>query len=567
MASVSLARLSTAEGFTKWVAIKTIHPHLAAYPKIVRMFLNEATLAARIDDPNVCSVFDFGEADGVFFLAMEYLHGESLGSMLRRSDVVQRPGLPLSIAARIIADAARGLHAAHELLLDDGRPAGVVHRDVSPQNLFVLYSGVTKVVDFGVARSFEHTGENTSTDEIKGKVAYMSPEQIRAQPLDRRADVWALGVVFWECIAGARLFKGGNGPTTMHTVLEEAIPVPLSPLGDVPPEIAAIIARALSRNVEHRYPTALALARDLEAWLAKSGSAVGPDDVASKMRDLFHDDMVIRDELLHRPLHDSSGRADAEFEPPAGADTLQDDAEPTTRKERPLPAHTPTVEQSVQLSWNEASRTVVATAPVPLVTIAHTERRASTRRSTFGLVAALAMLVGNGSSGLSAPVQPSPTARNVRSEANVPQGPSAQTDALHVELPAQTPTPAPTQDGGSSDASTAPRASVVPHAASIQAASNARTDPPAHRRAGHQNDAVDPTDAVSTLDGSLTVSAPARCEVFEGTRSLGHTPIVALPMTPGEHSLRVVPDSGDPAQHLNVTIAPGIGAVVGLQWQ
>ncbi len=592
MASVSLARLSTAEGFTKWVAIKTIHPHIAQDVRFVRMFLNEAKLAARIDHPNVCSVFDFGEGDGLYYLAMEYLHGESLARVLERTARARRPGLSVPLAARIVADAARGLHAAHELTLDDGRPAGVVHRDISPQNLFVLYGGATKVVDFGIAGSVEHAGENTTTGEIKGKLAYMAPEQIQAKPLDRRTDVWALGVVLWESIAGERLFRRGNDPTTMRAVLEYPVPSPSSAQREVPPEIETIIARALSRDVDKRFPTTLAMARELETWLAQSGSLVGPDELAAEMTELFRDDIAKRNELLHRPFPDDSAPASVALS--AAAAALASRVESATVVDRAgkrgaLPAE----ENSVQLSFVDEDRgTLVrrnairrASLPMPLVTHAARPTKRLTTRSTLGFAAALVVLLGAGGGGLvfSGAQTQDPDVRRTTPPTDRARpatidgvGPAHQTAT--VSVPTSAPS-TPTRTVVASAAAVtpvvapaiAPRSTVPANLAApasrttpaITASTRSRTR--ALPRGDGDSDPADPTSAAATANGSLTLFSPLPCQVFEGSRLLGHTPIVERPMPPGEHTLRVVPDNGEPAQNFHVSIAPG--AVVSVRWE
>ncbi len=553
MASVSLARLSTAEGFSKWVAIKTIHPHIAIDPRFIRMFLNEATLAARIDHPNVCSVFDFGEAEGEYFLAMEYLHGEALGRVLRRTESCHRPGLPVALAVRIIADAARGLHAAHELVLDDGRPAGVVHRDISPQNLFVLYGGMTKVVDFGIARSVEHAGENTTTGEIKGKLSYMAPEQIHALSLDRRTDVWALGVVLWECVAGARLFRRANDPATMRAVLSDPIP-PASIHGrEVPPEIDAIIARALARNAEDRYPTALALARDLEAWLVQSGSPIGPDDVAAEMRELFHDDIVARDELLHRV-------AAAPAVEPGGVPASREES--GIRDSMPIPlmsAHVPPHRPDWMKLFLGVSLVTVLGVGGGLFAVSRVGDRSPLRSPPLS--------IGGVSRPESAPESP-PVARTASipltaalpsiapSDAGVATSQSAPVVAVPIATVSAPPSPSangPSSAGGTS-APPATRVAVRPARRGVSVAAA-------------ESELVDPTAAIATQRGSLTLFSALPCEVFEGTRSLGHTPVVEARMAPGPHSLRVVPSSGDRAQVVDVSISPGQGSVVSIAWE
>src|SRR5580693_3933875 len=192
MASVHLARMDGPGGFQKWVAIKRIHPHLVEDDQFVDMFLDEARIAAGINHANVAQVFDLGKDDNTYWIAMEYLHGEPLREVMRRSeDHGQHIGPEL--AARICADAAEGLHAAHELRGKNGQLLGLVHRDVTPHNLFLTYDGYTKVVDFGIAKVADRLA-STRAGTLKGKLAYMSPEQVRGAEVDRTTDIFALGV-------------------------------------------------------------------------------------------------------------------------------------------------------------------------------------------------------------------------------------------------------------------------------------------------------------------------------------------------------------------------------------
>ncbi|MFO0556394.1 MAG: protein kinase [Polyangiales bacterium] len=301
MASVYLAKARGHAQFEKWVAVKVIAPQLATDRSFVRMFLDEARLVARLNHPNICAVLDFGEADSTYFLTMEYLHGESLSTLIKSSLKIGAP-LPVPVACRIVADAARGLHAAHELKLSDGRFANVVHRDVSPQNIFVLYDGVTKVVDFGIARSVDRTAERTSTGMIKGKLAYMAPEQLRGIEPDRRVDVFALGVVLWECITGKRLFQRQVEAATMCAVLQDPIQPPSSVAPGIAKELDAIIEKALCRNPDERYQTAAELAREIDRFVASRGVPAGPDEVADLMKQHFAERIAQRDKLLHADL-------------------------------------------------------------------------------------------------------------------------------------------------------------------------------------------------------------------------------------------------------------------------
>ncbi len=255
-------------------AIKLMHPHLADDPELTRMFYDEASVAARIDDPHVCRVHDFGRQGDLLYLVMDELRGASLATVL-----AQRGRLPLWLAARIVAQAARGLHAAHELTDDRGRRLGVVHRDVSPQNVVLSYDGVAKVVDFGVARA---RGRLASTAEgiLKGKLAYMSPEQIEELPLDRRSDVWGLGVILWETLAGERLFRRESHLDVVTAVLTADVPPIQARRPECPDALAAIVARALEEEPLRRFPTALALAEALEAYLDDLAEGTAPSDPA-----------------------------------------------------------------------------------------------------------------------------------------------------------------------------------------------------------------------------------------------------------------------------------------------
>ena len=313
MASVYLAQQRSNEYFQKWVAVKVIHPKMASDPKFVSMFMTEARLVARLDHPHICTVFDFGETDGTYFLAMEYLDGVPLNALFDRAF---RDGkrLPLGLAARIVADVAAGLHAAHELRSPDGTNAGVVHRDVSPHNIFVLFGGLSKIVDFGVARTTDQSiGEMTTGFEIKGKLQYMSPEHLRSTGLDRRADVFALGLVLWEITTGRRLFKRASDMDTIVAVLQEPIALPSSVVPDYPAKLERIVMKALARSASDRYPTAAAMARDLEEFIASTGNAAGHGQVADFMEQLFADTVHRHTELLRR-ARDIAATAPAQIE-------------------------------------------------------------------------------------------------------------------------------------------------------------------------------------------------------------------------------------------------------------
>ncbi|MFK7986976.1 MAG: serine/threonine protein kinase [Sandaracinaceae bacterium] len=288
MATVYMGCIDGAAGFEKVVAIKRIHPHLAKEQAYVDMFLDEARLASRIEHPNVCGVTDFGEAEGSYFLVMEFLLGVPLNKLLAR---LLRMDVPpqrwTRIASRLLTDAAEGLHAAHELRDGRGEPLGVVHRDISPSNLFVGFDGTLRVVDFGIAKARDRLHQ-TATGEVKGKLAYMAPEQVRHADVDRRADVWALGVVGWEMLTLSRLFKRSNDATTLYAVLEHEVAPPSTLSSAVPSALDGAIRAALRRMPGARTADARAFGRAVRgAWDEASGRPADALEVGDLLRTLF----------------------------------------------------------------------------------------------------------------------------------------------------------------------------------------------------------------------------------------------------------------------------------------
>jgi serine/threonine-protein kinase len=567
MAAVYLARLSATQGFAKWVAIKTIHAHVADEPRYIGMFLDEAKLAARINHPNVCTVFDFGESDGIYYLAMEYLHGQALSSTIPRA--LAKGGLPTSIGARIVADAARGLHAAHELRDTEGNLAGVVHRDVSPQNIFVLYDGIAKVVDFGIAKSNEQTGERTHTTELKGKIAYMAPEQIAHAPLDRRADLWALGVVLWEATTGRRLFHRANEIATLNAVAYEAVPPPSTVRADYPADLEAIVMRALDRDPLRRYQTAAEMARDLEVHLATLASPVTNTEVGMFMQAIFRDEIRAREDALRAREREGASMSGAQ---------------PVASSVAALASSVPSLERSTH-----SAETLVA-APTPA-------QQAET---------AVAPIVANGSAS-------NPSARFVPTPPTF-DPPPPRTDAPPsafgpldlVASPLLPPAPLPAKQRGSDGRgwlltcvgvavmglggyvvyahlhAVEPTASVValpsPTAdvvvapiadASLAIAPTANPEgapiamthlpavPSAETRAAWHL----PNNA-----GALDLVTMPAARVFERGRLLGVTPLTRFAMRPGTHALRLVPENGRPAREITVTIRRGQSTALREVW-
>lgn len=261
MAELFLAVRVGEAGFQKACVVKRVLPYLAESPEFVQMFLDEARIAARLDHPGVVQVFELGKHEAAYFIAMEYLAGSDLVGLVRRAQE-QGVQLPAAVVAKVIAQAAEALHYAHQLKDEKGQPLGIVHRDVSPSNLFVTCQGAVKVLDFGVAFARERE-QRTETGHVKGKAGYMSPEQCLGHVVDARTDVWALGVVAYELLSGERLFDGKTTAQSALAVCQKAI-VPLQTLRpELPAALCAVVMRALERDVDKRWPSAQALQQAL----------------------------------------------------------------------------------------------------------------------------------------------------------------------------------------------------------------------------------------------------------------------------------------------------------------
>lgn len=291
MASVSLMLHRSVGGFQKLCAVKCIHPHLARNRGFTEMFVDEAQIAASINHPYVCSVFSFGRSENSYYIAMEFLQGEPLSALFRRvarsPKIGDEPRFPL-IVARLLANLAEGLHAAHTLHDNVGVPMDIVHRDVTPQNLFVLYDGTVRVTDFGIARARSRL-HHTHGDVLKGKLAYVAPEILNHAPPSAQVDVWGLGVVLWELLTGRRLFAGSSEGETVMLVMSHAVPRPSEFRTNVPAELDRIVLRALERDQKLRYRTARDLASDLERFLTASRDAVPAMDISAWMAQVFPD--------------------------------------------------------------------------------------------------------------------------------------------------------------------------------------------------------------------------------------------------------------------------------------
>ncbi|WAS95642.1 serine/threonine protein kinase [Nannocystis punicea] len=288
MGEVYLAAASGPAGFSKPAVIKRILPHFANDLEFVKMFVKEARLAAALDHPNIVRVYDFGEAGGSFFYVMEHLHGDSLAGLLPKLAQAGRR-LPLVHALTVGLGVSAGLHFAHELRGSGDVPLGLVHRDVSPANVFLTRAGEVKLLDFGIAKVLSSTGV-TRDGVRKGKVPYMSPEQCIGAPLDRRSDVFSLGILLYELTTMTRLYRADNEFATMNMITAGEVPPPSSRVADYPPALAAVVLKALARDPERRHATALEFHEDLERVADELGLRPSPLALGRFVQELVGDE-------------------------------------------------------------------------------------------------------------------------------------------------------------------------------------------------------------------------------------------------------------------------------------
>jgi len=283
MAELFLARAEGIGGFSKLVALKRILKHKATNDKFIRMLLNEARLVATLDHPNIAQVYDIGYENDEYFFAMEYVHGQDLRHVLYAAP---NHRLQLENALHVAIGVCAGLHHAHEARDQDGKPAEIVHRDVSPSNVLLSYQGAVKLVDFGVAKATSMVSE-TREGIIKGKYGYMSPEQCLGHPLDRRSDLFAVGILLWEMTTGRRLYKVKGELVTLQRVVYVDAPKPSRFVENYPPELERIVMRALSRDPEQRYATAEQIQIELENFAVQHRLTVSAVSMSMEMRAMF----------------------------------------------------------------------------------------------------------------------------------------------------------------------------------------------------------------------------------------------------------------------------------------
>jgi serine/threonine-protein kinase len=285
MAEIFLARTESAAGVERYVVLKRVLRQRATDIKFVHMFLDEARLAAQLQHPNIAQVFDTGKLGDSYFFTMEYVHGETVRELLHRAYAIGQT-IPIGCALTIIAGAAAGLQHAHERVGLDGKPLGIVHRDVSPSNLMISYEGNVKVVDFGVAKA-THRSIETQSGSVKGKIGYMAPEQCRGGIVDQRCDLFSLGIVMWELLVGERLFKRATDFESMESIVTEPSPPPSSRRPDVPKDLDAIVVKLLAKAPADRFQNADELLEAIENTAVRAGIALSVPALRRFVRELF----------------------------------------------------------------------------------------------------------------------------------------------------------------------------------------------------------------------------------------------------------------------------------------
>jgi serine/threonine protein kinase len=285
MAEIFLARANSLAGLERYVVLKRIRPERGDDARWVAMFLDEARLAAQLQHPNIAQVFDLGQIGDDYFYTMEYVHGEDVLDILSRTGELKQP-MPVQVALSIIAGAAAGLAHAHERCAPDGRPLGIVHRDISPSNLMVSMEGTVKVVDFGVAKARFRSTE-TQAGTIMGKVAYLSPEQCTTGEIDHRSDIFSLGIVMYEMLTNSRLFKRATDYETLRSIARDNPIAPSAIVPNLPRGLDEVVLRALAKDPDERYHTAHAMLDALEHIAEKAGMSITSNVLRRYMRDLF----------------------------------------------------------------------------------------------------------------------------------------------------------------------------------------------------------------------------------------------------------------------------------------
>lgn len=306
MAEVFLARQEGLEGFEKTICIKRIRPHLSSQPNFVQMFLNEAKLAAQLNHPNIVQIYDLGRVNDSYFIAMEYISGRDMSRIIPKAE---KAGIsfPMIYALRIASNVCEGLYFAHTKGDAYGNPLNIVHRDITPENILVSFSGTVKIVDFGIAKANTQL-EQTRAGEIKGKLSYMSPEQCMGHQLDARSDIFSFGSVIYEWITGYKLFTGENEMAILKSIIDGKIYPPSYFKEDVPEAVERILMKALEKDKNKRYQSAWEMQFDIDTYLASSEFTPSNIHLSNFLKQIFGDEIEREKELLVKHKEENDRR-------------------------------------------------------------------------------------------------------------------------------------------------------------------------------------------------------------------------------------------------------------------
>ncbi|HEY3806398.1 MAG TPA: serine/threonine-protein kinase [Kofleriaceae bacterium] len=571
MAEIFLARLLSDGGFEKLVCIKRILPHLAKDPQFVAMFLDEARVVARISHPNVCQVFELGEIAGQYYIAMEYLAGVPL-AIFRRRDYYAFPP-EIQLVAGLGLQACEGLHHAHQLKAPTGELLGVVHRDISPQNLYITNDGIVKVLDFGIAKVQDQSAK-TSTGTLKGTYCYMAPEQLRGEKIDRRADVWALGAVLWESLAQRHLFKRETEFLTFQAITAEPIPHICELRPDVPPLAGDTIARALSRDRDERFATARAFGEALAQAVAPLGGVRTAAQIADLIETSFHSVLAEQVQLLERAR--VGDNFDLEKSNPLGGPHASTSPTPVSNIKGKLAAAQAEVAQYVRAqeairSIPEDERSASGFTPPPGWRAHSSEMEAVDGDGSGVTIVPAGKIVPRDPTRPRAsrvmPDEESPvpslrgpsklpwlvaiavvTAAAIVTTWMVATKPVARGDVTQIDMPVTRPTPPPPPQIKPPVAD--PQPAVVPPAdAQIPVADAApehvvdKPAPPRHPKPSHEVAVAEKP--ASGPPGHITIdSAPVYATIYIDGKNYGETPLVNISVPPGHHVVKAVSPSG-----------------------
>jgi eukaryotic-like serine/threonine-protein kinase len=513
MAELFLGFTSGPGGFRKYVALKRILPDVRSNEQFERMFLDEARITAAFNHPNIAQVYELGQEDDGLFLAMEFVAGQNL-DQLTEVCLRRRQPLPLGMSLAVGRDVCLALHYAHSFTGPSGRPSPVIHRDVAQKNIMVTYDGVVKLLDFGIAKA-RGSLERTHAGTVKGTAGYMSPEQVRGDPLDGRSDLFSLGVVLWELVTGQRLFAGESERDEMMKILEAPIPSPRNRASHVSEDVSGVILKALERNAGDRWQSGRDMARALDE--AAGRMMFDLDRRAALMRSLFQAKMASTQALLDSA---DAHKAPAPSGPEPAVIVAPDLAGPEPEPEGWAPVR------------DRADEELEAQAVALSARATSLPEEAATRDGSRGpwavlllvLVVAGGLLVWKLVPALDEDVEPQPPVP-VSADPRLKQFPEKG------QTPVPPPPPAP-------DAGTA--------------VATGGEEPEGRTKEGGKS----PRNRKSSQEGRLTLTIKPEAEVFLGLKPLGFTPLRNKPLPKGKQSLRVVGPDGK-SRELQVYIQAG----------